>query len=827
MMLSWVAVAFAHQPHDPVYQIEVSPAFGTDHTALALRYPDQNWRSLEVVKSTDGGVTWVSAFRGLGNATDLAALRLSPKFDQDGVAFVTTQGEGAWVTTDGAATWHNTLPGMALGAGAVSHDGAGPVLLAVEVAGPMWRSTDLGVTWEPGFSPGPVAELEVSGADVAAAAGGYVFQSHDAGLSFDSTAVGGAIHDLAIAPGVVVLAGPQGLAISEDGAPFTLLAGMQQGAYTVGVSPTFAIDHTIVSTGLYQGVFVSEDGGATFVQHETEVALSNQSPLHFYSFRFSGTFSTDGTLFLNSYEGLLVSRDRGLSWVESDTRPPGLVNAMEVSPDFATDRMVVVSSYDGGVWVSTDAGETFTIHNNGLPLSSIYDVDLAHDADGSVVALAGIRSHVEWGSPPFDVWETDTTPPGTDYTSRVALSPDFANDGAALVGTRASGLLRTDDHGGTWSLVVDGNQDAVSAIAWSPDTSTVLLGFKGGRVLRSTDGGTVFTPATGFGDADEPVWIDVDSAGFLVGTGAGLFTTPDGAAFTPVDTVSGCIHQVSTTTDGTRFAVVRGGGLFRSDAGGPYTEVGTALTAHGSPHELAPSPSFADDGTLFASIDDRLFRSVDRGDTWTELLLSPVRYEEDAQAIEPHDLLLSNVVQSPEASVTAVTVIPPGSFTTLAFTGTGVTFVGATREDLGEADVELDGAVVGHFSQTGAEQAQVEQFRQLGMAPGLHTIRVTPTTDRPIVLDFYDVYRELGDPTDTGTGPDDTGEPPDDTPSTDSPATDGDDDVKCGCETTSGSSGLGLLLGLSLLRARGRTGGSRTGNTRRSPGTGRSSRSRS
>lgn len=736
-----VSSALAHQPHDPIDLLGCSGGFPSDGVVLTSRYPNQNWRSLQIVRSTDGARTWSQAIVGLDNEADLTGLDLSPAFADDGVAFVTTEGDGGFVTVDGGASWSRVLPGEELHEAAVAHDGVGPVLLAVSHA-ELLRSTDLGATWTAVPVP-PTTEpiLRAQGATVAIAIGPVVSRSDDAGATFAAEPpLPGGVLDLSVSPGFVAVGNRDGVWLAAAGQPFAQLPATAGGWYdAVGLSPTFATDQVLMAAMRFIGVYVSSDGGARFSLHRPPVALSPQSTEHFFRFEFSGTFDQDHTVFLATFEGLLWSDDRGVTWHESDTRTPGLINGMALSPDFDTDGQVIVASYDGGVWVSGDGGHHLDVQNTGLPLGSLYDVSMARDGAGGVTAALAARDWSAWSLDPFDLWDGRSLPPAINYTSRIAFSPDYATDGTVLAGGRTAGLWRSTDDGGTWTLVSPA-REAVSAIAWSG--ATVLAGTKAGQVLVSDDGGLSFAVAPNPPFPYEPVWIAHDGAGFVVGTGSGAWSTPDGRTWTPESSLpAAVVHQVGAAPDGTRFVALRGGGLYRSDAGSPYVQVGTDLTAIGSPHELELSPAFATDCTMFASIDTGLFRSVDRGDTWTRVGMARVRYEEDVQPVEPHLQLVASLSRVAGASTQGVALLRPGRSASLTFRGVGVSVLGATHPRLGEADVYVDGVFVAHLDQSGPFALQVEQFTT-ALPSGLHEIELRATSGI-VAFDAFDVDVDL------------------------------------------------------------------------------------
>ena len=810
-------VAGAHHPHDPVDLMAPSPRFGASKIAFASRFPAQNWRAVELIRSTDDAFTWRPVFEGIDNVGEMTDLHLSPLFETDGVGLLTTNGDGAYVTTDSGISWSKTLPGRALQLGAVALAGTAPILLAHEADGALWRSDDLGVSWSPTVVP-PLVALDAFDEHVVFIHNKTVYTSTDAGLTWDAgRGVPFIAGDVSVGPEGTTLVGTLGgLYLSEAGGPFELLP-LGGTFLTVGVSPSWPADPVLVAAKELQGIWVSEDGGANWSLSPPPVIPSNQSDVHYYDFHFSRDFASDGTVFCNMWEGLVFSQDRGQTWSESDTRPPHIVTAIAVSPDYATDNSLLVGSYDAGAWLSSDRGASWTVVNSGLIRSSTYDVVWGFDAKGPQ-AIMGMRGHVVWGRPPFDTWEQDPLP-HDGYLTRVALSPDHASDQIALAASRIDGVWRTSG-GGPWEPVTP-PLTAVTSFGWD-DNGVVLFGIKSGQLFRSDDDGASFAEVDTLPLEDEPLFVAHSPDGFLVGGGAGLFLSDrDATSFAPVPGMDVPIHQVAGAPDGTWYVVLRGGGVYRSDPGGTFTELaaqlsdGSSLTETGMLHEIQFSPAFETDKTLFASIDERVYRSSDRGDTWTDISPTPVRYEEDTQAIT---FTGPERTQSgdPAMSVNGQRIVGPGGSASLEFWGVQVGWIGSNGG--GQAEVAIDGVVVDTIdTELGGSPSnqtfQLELFRSELLPLGRHTIEVT-SLEAEIAVDGFDVYpREASVDTGTGTGTD-TGTPDTGTPgtpdtgtpdTTEPPPKDGETDKgACGCASGSSPGAAPLLLLLWLLRPRRR-----------------------
>lgn len=738
-MFLFASPAWAHHPHDPTDFLAPSPAFDADGVALATRLPAQNWRPAEIVITRDGGSTWSPSAEGLDNVGPITSLSVSPAFDGDGVAFLTTHGSGGYVTVDGAASWARVTPGDHLAAGVVAHDGATPVLLTWnEDTQALRRSTDLGATWTGVGRPHGAAHLKASGQDVAFLADNHLWVSDDAGASWSVRPVPSpVVNDLAVGPGVVAIATDVGVWLSEGGAPFARTA-FGRFADQVALAADWATSGAVAATTFTDGVFLSEDRGASFVVKPLVFVPSNQSPEdHYYGLSFSPGFAADGRMFVWAFEGLWSTADRGDTWWQADMRPPALVNAIALSPDFATDGIVVVGTYDASAWFSADRGDTFAIGSVGLRKASLYDLAIGREAPGGELQVYGaMRDYLEtFRLPGGTRWHVKWYRRTIDYQTRIALSPDFENDGRCLLGTRIVGLLWSHDGCQTFTQVLP--DPMFTAVAWGPG-STAAAALLGGTFL-SFDHGASFARTNLPGDPGFPNTVAAGPGGFLAGTPEGAFTSALGFAWARVPELAAPVYQVAVAADGTRFVSLRGAGLWRSDGGGTFARVGAGLV--GNAAEIAPSPAFATDGTLFVSIDEAVFRSTDRGDTFEPIGPWVVRYEEDSQSVSPHAWIKEH--EQVNGSMSVLHGIETRSQDLeFSFVGTGVAWRSCYGPTYGRADVELDGVVV-ETVHLGAQRevCGVPVWSRQGLAPGPHVLRVLPTGRDPVALDAFDVTR--------------------------------------------------------------------------------------
>lgn len=214
-------------------------------------------------------------------------------------------------------------------------------------------------------------------------------------------------------------------------------------------------------------------------------------------------------------------------------------------------------------------------------------------APGPVAAAAGAAGPWSSGGP----FVPGSSPPVAAAVNAVDASPAYAADHTLFAATK-SGLFRSQDGGGTWTV-------ALALPAGSPDA-----GFT--RVRLAPD---YFADGTVFAVHYEPA-----------GEAARLYRSTDrGATWQVISTFDARVHALAVSpayaTDQTLFAVMGEGlVLHRSTNGGqtwqtfPFGPAGDYFNGFG----LAVSPAYATDRTLFATGFGSVRRSTDAGETWVE-----------------------------------------------------------------------------------------------------------------------------------------------------------------------------------------------------------------
>ena len=103
----------AHNPHDPVQGLGVSPDFSNDQPLfLATDGELTTWRYQDILRSIDGGVTWTKLPRGLDNYSNFSAIRVSPNYTNDRTVFAATLGGGFYRSTNRGNSWQSFSTGI-------------------------------------------------------------------------------------------------------------------------------------------------------------------------------------------------------------------------------------------------------------------------------------------------------------------------------------------------------------------------------------------------------------------------------------------------------------------------------------------------------------------------------------------------------------------------------------------------------------------------------------------------------------------------------------------------------------------------------------------
>src|SRR5579885_539246 len=158
-------IASAHQPHDPIVAVAVSPNYAQDATLfVSTGYVSVSLASQILLKSTDGGLTW-QALPNFPNFRVLA-LAVSPAYASDHTLFAATLGGGLLESSEGGLHWTDIarpLGDNIIDVALSPAFGSDHTIFALDEGGTIYTSNDAGASWTQLPSPSaPAITLALS-----------------------------------------------------------------------------------------------------------------------------------------------------------------------------------------------------------------------------------------------------------------------------------------------------------------------------------------------------------------------------------------------------------------------------------------------------------------------------------------------------------------------------------------------------------------------------------------------------------------------------------------------------------------------------------------
>jgi len=370
----------AHNPHDMVLGLGISPNFASDKTIfLATDGELTSDQYTNILRSTDSGATWTRLPNGLDNVYSDIGIRVSPNYNTDHTVFATTKGDGIYRSLDEGNTWElfNTgLVNLKVNKLTIAKLGNNDYVLFLNTLnGQLYRRSKTDAAWARvqdasagirlvAVSPSFTTDLTA----ISVNKNGGLLKSTDGGLTWSSigNTTGLTVHDIAISggnPKEIFLATSDGIYYSDNtGVTFTSKPANLplEAINNIALSPNYLIDRTVFCTSLTKAVYKSTNGGDSWTYHSSGAVVTGQTSAleEFSELQVSNTFLTDQTIFLSAYDGLFISKDGGITWTQKQTRK-NLLTAVALSPNFINDQSVIATTYfGGGIYASTNHGTT-------------------------------------------------------------------------------------------------------------------------------------------------------------------------------------------------------------------------------------------------------------------------------------------------------------------------------------------------------------------------------------------------------------------------------------------------------------------------------------
>jgi len=573
----------------------------------------------QIFRSDGQGASWKNLDRGLNNQYPFTSVVASSEYADDGTLFVASSGDGVFRSTDFGESWNKVVVGLG----------------RLDIS-------------RLSISPDFASDRRL----LAASTSGGVWRSIDGGDTWhmvltESVVIGSVSEDESSPYGSVIFGGDAegNLWRSKDNGRLWEITYEFEGA---GALTSLSVSNRQIYAGTSDnGLYKSVDGGHSF------------APASIPKLQGGPVCKLDGN---------------------DEARFNEYITSITTVPDGAGGDSIYVTSWYGGVFVSTDEARSWSVWRDGISCndqadrmgeSHIRDLEVTRLPDGSSVfwlgAFDGLFRSVDSKLP----WQQrETLPLGLVKGMAVNGGPGLPL--SIALSTYGGGFYISHDNGSNWVIGNRGLQTTrLTGLAFSPDFNNDRVIYAGAirRLLKSSDGGQSWRRirldkpsirqrvtnklaswglpsgwiAPSSSGSSAPVYpshiVPLDDNGkprILFGTrnhGVMVFDEADDSAeflWPGTDQViNSLVMSPDFEKDKTLYSSIRGDGVFRSDDGGSVwvsANRGLEFTGDWAAHpdrgdfRRDVKLSVATDGTLYVGSPaaDGLYISTDRGDSWVK-----------------------------------------------------------------------------------------------------------------------------------------------------------------------------------------------------------------
>ena len=333
----------------------------------------------------------------------------------------------------------------------------------------------------------------------------------------------------------------------------------------------------------------------------------------------------------------------------------GRLNCVKFHP--TNHNIIYVGAPAGGLWKTTDGGNTWSTATDLLPTLGVEDILIdptntnimyiaTGDGDASDTYSVGVLKSIDGGLT-WNITGLNSSTIQGQLVYRLLMNP---NDHTMLFAGTSSGIYKSTDSGVTWVRV--SQTGGIKDMEFKPGNPTIVYAVSANIFLKSTDAGNSFTnvnnglPAASASNRlaiavtpAAPGWIYVLSSSNTNSGFFGIYLSQDGGATfllhstTPNllgwdvngnDTGGQGWYTLSLAVNPTdQYEVVVGGvNVWKSPDGGfSWNIIGHWYGANGTPyvhadiHDLSYTP---DGSALYATCDGGIFQTTDGGASWTD-----------------------------------------------------------------------------------------------------------------------------------------------------------------------------------------------------------------
>jgi photosystem II stability/assembly factor-like uncharacterized protein len=482
---TWSNIPAPSVATSPLTVIAESPTYASDKTILL------GTTSNGIFRSANGGSTWTSVTPGL--TAQVTALTFSPGFASDQTIFATAYGAGFLVSKNKGVGWGAANSGItdfnATSIALSPNFLTDSTLWVTTAVNGVYQSSNGGGSWTQQAAINRILSFQTTDhyrvvAAAATGSGSELFLATFEGVwsSLNSSA------------------GWQ----YSDTIPTRLVRHML-------LSPTYPQDHTVFSTTYGGGNLWSATTGQTWTFYNTGFIDPYPDAIG-----FSPNFSADQMVFAGNVYGLERSLDGGPIWSKTNALGAHTyVRGLAVSPNFTQDSTVLIGTdnrdslnpttvtYQGkqypnqGLFLSTDGGNDWVPTTLGGPSVNAIAISPAFATDRTAFAASasnGFYKSTDGGM----TWTQIIIPGASIQTTRVVVSSGYTTDQTVITSTN-SGIFKSTDGGSTWAPLPGAAGYVAMDIQLSPNyptDQTIFIGTLQNGLLKSTDGGQTFAPTS-------------------------------------------------------------------------------------------------------------------------------------------------------------------------------------------------------------------------------------------------------------------------------------------------------------------------------------------
>jgi len=521
---------------------------------------------------------------------------------------------GFWISTDNGTTWSKSISGLTrLGVSSIVVHPTNQNIIYIGTGDRdggdapgygVWRSNDGGATWaayNSGMGNRTVYEILMDPTNsnrlIASTNGSRIYRSLDGGATWTYSGCLTNAKDIAFKPGdpnTIYAAGTQFSYSTDGGISFTLNPTIpSESRYAIGVTAANP-DYVYLiggDGGGLTGVHRSTNSGVVFTTQATTPNIlgygttGGTGSQAWYDLVMVADPLDANTLYIGGIN-IWKSTDAGVNWtiVAHWTGSGGApaVHADQHVLEFSPLNGNLYNGNDGGIYITSDGGTSWTEVSSGLRIAQVYKIGVAQSVEGTVIN-------------------------------------GYQDNGTAIY------------YDGTWSTEIGG--DGMECIIDPTDENYMYGALYYGDIRRSTDNGVSFSqiagPITENGAWVTPYILDPNNANTMYGgyrnvwrstnVKAGTPTWAQISTFTGTSTI-GTLGMAPSNSDvlyvGRSSSTERFLKTTNASAGTPaWTNLTANLPTNSDLKSIAID--YTDENHLFIAINNDIYESTDGGLNWT------------------------------------------------------------------------------------------------------------------------------------------------------------------------------------------------------------------